>query len=169
MTEPSYPTEFERALQALNDSGVRYVVVGGVAVVIHGVDRLTADLDVVIDLDPVACKKAMNQLTGIGYRPRPPVEAVEFSDPNKRKAWIRDKGMKVFSLWDPANQLPVLDVFVEYPLDFEQLLAASTKTDLGTVTAPIASIGHLIEMKSGTGRDKDQQDIARLNERRKGQ
>jgi len=79
------------------------------------------------------------------------------------------KGMKVFSLWDPSNQLPVLDVFVEYPLDFEKLVQESIKTDLGVVTAPIASIEHLIEMKSGTGREKDQQDIARLHERLKGQ
>jgi predicted nucleotidyltransferase len=169
MAEQSYPTEFERVIQALNETGVRYVIVGGVAVVIHGIDRLTADLDVVIDLDPIACKTVMSKLVDIGYRPRPPVEAVEFADEAKRKEWIRDKSMRVFSLWDPSSQLPVLDVFVEYPLDFGQLLQESISTDLGIVTAPIASIKHLIEMKSDTGREKDQQDIARLNERIKGQ
>jgi len=168
MTDQHYPTEFERVFQALNETGIRYVVVGGVAVVIHGIDRLTADLDVVIDLDPEACKTVMHKLTSIGYRPRPPVEAVDFADEVKRKEWIEDKGMKVFSLWDPSNQLPVLDVFVEYPLDFEELVQESNSTDLGIVTAPIASIEHLIEMKTGTGREKDQQDILRLDERRKG-
>lgn len=168
MTDPNYPIEFERVIQALNDTGVRYVVVGGVAVVIHGIDRLTADLDIVVDLDPDACKIIMQKLDSIGYQPRPPVQIVDFADESKRREWIETKGMKVFSLWDPANQLPVLDVFVEYPLDFEELVNASIRTDLGDVTAPIASIDHLIKMKTGTGREKDQQDIAGLHERQKG-
>jgi hypothetical protein len=49
-----YPVEFERVISALNDTGVDYVIVGGIAVVLHGVDRLTADLDLVMDLEPDA-------------------------------------------------------------------------------------------------------------------
>lgn len=41
---------FEPVLAALDAAEVRYVVVGGVAVVLHGHPRLTADLDLVIDL-----------------------------------------------------------------------------------------------------------------------
>ena len=36
---------FEPIFEALNRQNVRYVVVGGVAVVLHGHARLTADLD----------------------------------------------------------------------------------------------------------------------------
>lgn len=42
---------FERIFQLLNEHEVHYVVIGGVAVVLHGYPRLTADLDLIIDLD----------------------------------------------------------------------------------------------------------------------
>lgn len=45
-------SDFHRIFQALEASGVRYLVVGGVAVVLHGHPRFTADLDLVVSLDP---------------------------------------------------------------------------------------------------------------------
>ena len=36
--------------QLLNEAKVRYVVVGGIATILHGYVRLTADVDLVIDL-----------------------------------------------------------------------------------------------------------------------
>ena len=44
-------TGFGRLLGDLNRAGVRYVVVGGIAVIRHGVVRATRDLDVVIETD----------------------------------------------------------------------------------------------------------------------
>ena len=41
---------FEEIVKALNKNGVRYLVVGGMAVVAHGYGRLTYDLDLVIKL-----------------------------------------------------------------------------------------------------------------------
>ena len=43
---------FEPIFEALNRAQVRYVVVGGFATVLHGHARLTADIDLVIDLSP---------------------------------------------------------------------------------------------------------------------
>ena len=40
---------FEPVFRALNDAGVRYVIVGGFATVLHGHPRLTADIDLVLD------------------------------------------------------------------------------------------------------------------------
>lgn len=66
----------ERALQALNSAGVRYLVVGGVAVVLHGHLRTTADLDLVVQLERENVLKAVRALAGLGYRPRAPVAAL---------------------------------------------------------------------------------------------
>ena len=43
---------FEPVFRALNDTGARYVVVGGLATVLHGYARFTADADLVVDLAP---------------------------------------------------------------------------------------------------------------------
>lgn len=159
------PIEFERVISALNDSGVDYVIVGGIAVVLHGVDRLTADLDVVLDLQRNAALEAMKHLEQIGYRPRPPVRMEEFAEAERRQLWMETRNMRVFSLWDPHGELPVLDLFVSYPLDFARLLDESVEVDIGGLRTRIASVEHLIEMKSGTSRDKDLQDIAALREK----
>lgn len=115
-----------------------YVIVGGIAVVLHGVDRLTADLDVVLDLQRDAALKAMECLEQLGYRPRPPVRMKDFAEPENRRLWIETRNMQVFSLWDPRGELPVLDLFVSYPLDFAKLLDGSVEVDIGGLKTRVA-------------------------------
>jgi hypothetical protein len=50
---------FEPLFDALNRAHARYVVVGGVALVLHGHPRLTVDVDLVVDLAPEAADKAI--------------------------------------------------------------------------------------------------------------
>jgi len=40
---------YKDLFESLNSHGVRYVVIGGIAAIIHGVPRATFDLDVLID------------------------------------------------------------------------------------------------------------------------
>jgi hypothetical protein len=88
---------FEPLFEALNQAGVRYVVVGGLATVLHGFARLTADVDLSVDLDPAEALKAIDTLLGLGLQPRVPVEARRFADPEVRRAWIEEEGMQVFT------------------------------------------------------------------------
>ena len=88
---------------ALNAARVRYLVVGGLAVVAHGYLRYTADVDLVLDPDPESFKRAIAALAGLGYRPRAPVPFETFADPVNRASWRRDKGMLVFSIHSPDH------------------------------------------------------------------
>jgi hypothetical protein len=45
---------FEPLFAALEAAGARYVVVGGVATVLQGFARLTAGVDLIVDLEPAA-------------------------------------------------------------------------------------------------------------------
>ena len=153
---------FEPLFRELNDSQVRYVVVGGLAVVLHGHARLTADVDLVVDLEPGEAKKAMDALSNLGLRPRAPVQPAQFADPAMRASWIRDKGMQVFSLWDPSNPMREVDVFVQHPIPFEDLWRRSESLDLGTTAVRVAAISDLISLKRLAGRPEDLQDIRAL-------
>src|SRR5712692_684285 len=102
---------FEPLFKALNDSGVRYVVVGGVAVVLHGHARLTVDVDLIVDLHEDQAARAIDTLVEIGLRPRVPVNPRDFADSSVREGWIRDRGMQVFSMIDPSNPMRVVDLF----------------------------------------------------------
>jgi hypothetical protein len=161
---------FEPLFQALNDSGARYVVVGGVATVLHGHARLTADLDVIGDLAPEAMAALVTALGKLGLRPRAPVPLAACLDPALRAEWVGAKGMTVFSLWDPANPMREVDLFLVHPLPFEELHARSVEVVIGGTSVRIASIDDLIALKRIAGRPEDLQDIdalERIRERKR--
>lgn len=148
--------------QALGAAGVRYVVVGGVAVVLHGHPRLTADLDLVVDLAPEQARAAIDALTTLGFTPRLPVDAAGFADPEVRRSWVEGKGMTVFTMWDPQDPTRAVDLFVVEPIAFDELWERSELINLGTTTARVASIDDLIAMKREAGRAMDLEDVEAL-------
>lgn len=152
----------EPLFDALNRADVRYVVVGGVATVLHGFARLTADVDLVVDLAPTEARKAIETLVGLGLRPRPPVDPAAFADSVVRESWIRDKGMRVFSLWDPTQPMREVDLFVEHPVEFEGLFIRAEIVPLDTTTVRVASIPDLIALKRLASRPQDLADIEAL-------
>jgi hypothetical protein len=155
---------FEPIFSALNDNHVRYVVVGGLATVLHGFARLTADIDMIVDLDPPEARRAVSALMDLGFRPRAPIDAFQFADPQVRRAWFEEKGMRVMSLWDPTNPMREVDLFVEPPIDFGLLWEHSELIHVRGVMIRIASIPDLIDMKRLAGRPEDLLDIDALQE-----
>jgi hypothetical protein len=152
----------EPIFDALGRARARYVVVGGLAVVLHGVPRLTADVDLAVDLAPDEARRAIGALVGLGFRARPPVEPYAFADAAVRNEWIREKGMRVFSMWDPAQPLREVDLFVEHPVEFEGLWTRAEVMSLGATGVRVASIPDLIALKRIAGRPQDVADIEAL-------
>lgn len=161
---------FEPLFDALNRADVRYVVVGGVAVVLHGFARLTGDVDLAIDLRPAEARKAVATFGRLGLRPRLPVDPMQLADPAVRSAWVREKHMRVFTFVDPTNPMLVVDCFAEDMLPFDDLWARSEVRSLASTTVRVASIGDLITLKRQAARAQDLQDIEALQEieRRRG-
>ena len=88
----------------------------------------------------------------------------DFSDEVKRSQWINEKGLEVFTLWDPAGDMPNVDIFAHYPISFNELWDTAEQMDLGGIICHVASIESLIKMKSIAGRKKDLEDIEHLKE-----
>ena len=62
------PEHLEKIFAALNAAGVRYLVVGGLAVLAHGYLRVTRDLDLVIALDGSNPQRSLELFASFGYR-----------------------------------------------------------------------------------------------------
>lgn len=153
---------YEPIFKILNAAGVRYVVVGGVATLLHGYARLTADVDLAVDLAPQEALKMIRALAGKGFRPQAPVSAEMFADPVVREEWLQEKHMRAFSLVDPANPMRVVDLLLKPEIPFEELLARSQEAFVGGTSVRVASLDDLITLKRHAGRPQDLVDIEEL-------
>ena len=158
------PVDFLSLFAKLEQGSVRYVLVGDLAVVLHGVDRITADVDLAIDLAPSSAAEFIRVLTDMGYRSMLPVDPRQLADANERKRWSQERGMQVFSFWDPTHTRPSIDVFVNDVLPFDELSCDSRLVTLEGTTLRVASVDHLIRLKTLAGRPQDFSDIARLRD-----
>lgn len=149
----------------LNNAGVKYLVVGGLAVVAHGYLRFTADIDLMVELDPTNAANAIRVFKAMGYTPRAPVPIEDFSDPQKRHIWTKEKGMKVLSLFSPDRPDTEIDLFVDEPLNFHQAIANAVLFELADdIALPVCSLADLIKLKRIAGRPQDLLDIQKLTE-----
>ena len=155
-------SDFERVFAVLAGAEVRYFVVGGVAVVLHGYLRFTADVDLVVALDRDNVLAALRALASLDYRPRAAVNMEDFGDAALREEWVTEKGLMVFSLWSPLMPATEIDLFVREPVPFEEAWSRVVHADLGGVDVPVASLSDLIALKRNAGRPKDLLDAEEL-------
>jgi hypothetical protein len=139
------PGAYEDVFAALERARVRYVVVGGVAVVLRGHVRPIADLDLVIDRDPPAADHAMGSLGALGFFPSIPLPL---------------SMLTVLRLFDRSQR--EIDVFVRYPIPFEDLWVASSLLRVGDGVARVASRDDVLRVKRLTGRPLDLLDVEEL-------
>jgi hypothetical protein len=155
-------SEIRELLRELVIAEIRFIVVGGVAVVLHGHLRATKDLDLVVDPDPDAARHTIRVLLEMGLRPTAPVNALDFADTEIRRSWIEEKNMVVFQMTDPADPRKTIDLFAEPPFDFEEMWTRSLPVRIDDLIVRVASVSHLIAMKRHSGRPLDLDDIAQL-------
>lgn len=144
-------TGFGRILDDLNRAGVRYVLVGGIALIRHGVVRATRDIDAVFDPAPENVDR-IRSLVGRWDATRPDGSPI----PDSGVA-----GDRTIHLSTPHGELDLLSEAAA-SLRFADLLARSETRRVDGVQAPICSLADLVAMKRSVGRDRDLVDLADL-------
>ena len=153
----------ETVVKALNDAEVEYLIVGGVAVVAHGYERLTKDLDLVIGLERENILRGLRALMAAGYNMRIPVTPEQFANPALRESWRRDKNMIVLQLWSDLHRRTPVDVFVYEPFDFAKEMKRALRVPVfGNELASVVSYKTLLQLKKSAGRSQDLADIEKL-------
>ncbi len=154
-------------IKLLAEQQIDYVLVGGLAVALHGYPRLTMDVDIVLAMEPGNLQRFIDSVRKAGLQPTIPVTLDDLARPELIDQWHREKGMLAFSLRSPEAQATVLDVLVRPVVSYADLRRDALMADFGPNRIPIASIEHLITLKSGTGRSKDVLDIEELRKLQK--
>ena len=147
-------------IATLNRHGVKFVVVGGMAVIMHGHPRKTKDLDNLVDLSPENARALAAALREAGYAPKVPVRVEDLGDPAVRASWVEDKGMKALMFW--KNRSGDVDVLVTSPVTYEEATRGGPVYEVEGTPVPIASIPALVSMKRHAGRPHDLDDVDAL-------
>lgn len=148
--------------KAFNRKEIRYVVVGGMAVNFHGIPRVTYDIDLILDLEDKNLKRFLSLMKAWGFRPKIPVNIMDFSDKSKREDWIKNKNMKAFNLVNPGWAISEIDIVIDAPVDYKKAIKNLRYINLQGARIPVISVNNLIRMKRESGRLQDKGDIKSL-------
>jgi hypothetical protein len=163
MSQESHLVEI---LCALGDHRVDFVVAGGVAMVLHGIERTTLDLDVAVSLEPGNLRRFLEAMTYLRLVPRAPVPAEIILDRESIAALIREKNALVFTFWSPEEPYRQIDLFLTQENSFDDLISDAYLLEIRARVIRVASRRKLNEMKSRVRpvREKDMTDVRALSE-----
>ena len=139
-------------------------VIGGIAINLHGIQRATSDIDLMLAMDKENILKFVSLTKELGLSPKVPVKAEELANAEKLKEWREEKNMKVFSFRDIDNPYISIDIMTKNYLSFEKAFKKRIITEAWGVTVNVASINDLIKLKEIAGRPIDLADIEALKE-----
>ena len=149
-------------INMLAEARVEFVLVGGVAVGLQGCHRPTANVDVALAMDTVNVQRFLSVAQFFGLSPTLPVEPDALAQPEVIEQWYREKEMRVFGLRGPTAAEAIINVLVRPIVPYADLRRDAAMIDIGPIIIPVASIEHLIAMKTEAGRSQDLTDIEEL-------
>ena len=145
-----------RVVDALESENIKYALVGGHAVALHGAVRGTIDLDFVIQLTKSAFLKTEKALGEIGLKSRLPVDAEDVF--NFREEYIRNKNLIAWSFVNSDKPTEMVDIIITE--DANQITTVN-KEVMGR-KIKVANLPSLITMKKKSGRPQDIEDVRAL-------
>ena len=146
----------QRVVRALDKNRVRYALVGGYAVALHGAIRGTVDIDIAIALNRATFKRVEDALEGIGLESRLPVTAEDVFA--FREEYIQKRNLTAWSFVNPRNPLELVDVLIT---EDASKINTIRKRAFG-MNIKLATISDLIAIKKKSGRQQDLEDIKAL-------
>lgn len=159
MPRPDPPYDAEAILATLQRHEVRFVVIGGVAAIVHGAPLITEDLDVTPDPAPDNLEALETTLRELGAQLRTPQGPVPFP--------IEARMLAGGSAWTLTTQAGAFDLCFEPAgtRGYADLRQHATEFDLGLARPVlVASLIDLIRMKESANRLKDQAALPALRQ-----
>ena len=159
------PNHLLELLSHFARADVRFIVAGGVAAVLHGVERMTLDVDIAIEESPENIQRFLPVCAQLGMAPRVPVPPEILLDRPALDHLVTEKGALVLAFHHAEMPWLQIDVFLARDSSFDALSGQTNVISLdGGISLRIASAPQLIEMKRRVTppRAKDIEDIAAL-------
>ena len=140
--------DFKEFIQSLNDNQVRYLVIGGYAVALHGYPRYTKDIDIWIEMSPVNAANMVKALEQFGFGSLG-LQTSDFLEPDQ-----------IIQLGYPPNRI---DLMTTPPgVEFESCYASRIAIQLDEVSVNFIDLDNLKRNKRAAGRLQDLADLENL-------
>lgn len=142
--------DFQDFLHALKTCGVRYVLVGGYSVILHGYSRTTGDMDIWVEksLENYTCLSNAFALFGM---PTFDMTADNF---------LNNPAFDVFTF---GRQPVAIDIITAIKgLSFEDTYKQASDVDVDGAPVRLIHYNHLLQAKRAAGRPRDQNDLDNL-------
>ena len=143
-----------RALTALSEGGVRFVLIGGIAARLRGAPVLTEDIDITPDRSQSNLEALAAVLVGLNAKLRTP------NDPDGVAFPMDATMLKVNASWTLVTDAGDLDLVFEPAgtKGYEDLIRSAEGMAITadrSVIIPVAALIDIIRSKEAAGRDKD--------------
>ena len=140
--------DFREFIESLNANSVRYLVVGGYAVALHGYPRYTKDLDVWIEPTAQNAQNVLNALTAVGFGSLD-ISTGDFLEENT-----------IIQLGYPPNRIDLMTTLSG--LTFEACYPERVQVEIRGVLIDFIDLENLKTNKKETGRPQDLADLENL-------
>ena len=149
-------------IDSFESQKLKYVLVGGYALALHGLVRATMDVDFVLTLKQSDFELAEKALGLIGLQSRLPIRAQDII--KMRREYIENRNLIAWSFVDYKNPSRQVDILITKDLKditIEKVSVAGRKVS-------VASLKDLLKMKEEAGRPQDLIDIQNIKEKLNG-
>lgn len=140
--------DFREFIESLNKHNVRYLLIGGYAVALHGHPRYTKDLDIWIWMDNTNAANLLNALKDFGFSSLPLV-IEDFLKPDQ-----------IVQLGFPPNRIDLMTS--PKGIEFNTCYASREEIEIDGLKVNLIDLNHLKINKKATGRHQDLADLENL-------
>ena len=141
---------------------VEYVLIGGSAVALHGIERNTMDIDVCIVISPDNLRRMIEAAKELNLSPVLPVPLETLSQIDTLRQWHQQRNLQAFALRTPDLAGVTLDLLLFPPVAPADMCQRAVRLDVSGIPIQLASVDDLIALKQSVGRPIDLADIEHL-------
>jgi predicted nucleotidyltransferase len=140
--------DFKEFIQSLNENDVKYLVVGGYAVALHGYPRYTKDLDIWIWINRKNIEKLLNAIKAFGFEELN-LQIDDFMDTDS-----------VIQLGYPPNRIDLMCDLIG--VDFNECYEKKEQVIIDGINVNFIDLNNLKKNKRALGRHQDLADLENL-------
>ena len=150
-----FNADFRDFIEALRRHGVRYVLVKGYSVILHGYSRITGDLDIWVEKSAGNYDRLARAFHDFGM-PTFDITADNF---------LHNPAFDVFTF---GRLLVAIDIITRLKgLEFVEAFAQAADTEVEGLSSHLIHYQHLLQAKRAAGRPRDQNDLDNLTSRKR--